>query len=165
MSRAPSTDTRRSMLAKVHIAKKDLALDDDTYRLMLDNLFGVESSAKLSLKQLDELLGHMTSRGFVAAKKGDAKPSKSAQSGKPIIAKIGALLTELGQREGRHVPWSYAVGILKRQSGVMRLEWAKPDQLRAVVAALHARVQKLERDAQNKLLTDEGTVNAGPMPF
>ena len=147
MSRAPSTDTRRAMLAKVHIAKKDLCLDDDTYRMMLDNLFGVESSGKLSLKQLDELLGHMTSRGFVAVKKGDAKPSKSAQSGKPIIAKIGALLVELGQREGRHVSWNYAVGILKRQSGVMRLEWAKPDQLRAVVAALDKRIKKLDREA------------------
>jgi len=147
MSRTPSTDTRRAMLAKVHIAKKDLCLDDDAYRMMLDNLFGVESSAKLSLKQLDELLGHMTARGFVAVKKGDAKPSKSAQSDKPIIAKIGALLAELGQREGRHVSWNYAVGILKRQSGVMRLEWAKPDQLRAVVAALDARVKKLDREA------------------
>jgi phage gp16-like protein len=162
MSRAPSTDTRRAMLAKVHIAKKDLCLDDDTYRMMLDNLFGVESSAKLSLKQLDELLGHMTSRGFVAVKKGDAKPSKSVQNSKPIITKIGALLVELGQREGRHMPWSYAVGILKRQSGVMRLEWAKPDQLRAVVAALDNRVKKLDQDA---LLAGAGDGHAGPMPF
>ena len=162
---APSTDTRRSMLAKVHIAVKVLGMDDGTYRAMLDNLYGVESSAKLSVKQLDDLLGHLASRGFVATKKGDSKPSKSAQNGKPIIAKIGALLTELGQREGRHVPWRYAVGILKRQSGVMRLEWATPPQLRAVVAALHARVQKLDREAQDKLFTGKGTVNAGPMPF
>jgi phage gp16-like protein len=162
MNRATSTDTRRAMLAKVHIAKKDLCLDDGTYRMMLDNLFGVDSSGKLSLKQLDELLGHMASRGFVAVKKGDARPSDSAARGKPIIAKIGALLAELGQREGRHVSWNYAVGILKRQSGVMRLEWAKPEQLRAVVAALDKRVKKLDQDA---LLAGAGDGHAGPMPF
>jgi phage gp16-like protein len=153
------------MLAKVHIAKKNLAMDDGTYRMMLDNLYGVDSSAKLSVKQLDDLISHLTSRGFVATKKGDAKPSRQNQLNKPIITKIGALLVELGQREGRHVPWEYAVGILKRQSGVMRLEWGTAPQLRAVVAALHARVQKLDREAQDKLLTGEGTVNAGPMPF
>lgn len=160
---AATSDARRAMLAKVHIAKKNLGLDDATYRAMLDNLFGVDSSAKLSPKQLDQLLGHLTSRGFVASKKGDAKPSDSATARQPMIAKIGALLTELGQAEGRHVPWAYAVGILKRQSGVMRLEWATPRQLRAVIAALDARVGKLAREARERARTGGG--HAGTSPF
>jgi phage gp16-like protein len=150
------------MLAKIHIAKKDLGLDDDTYRAMLDNLYDVDSSAKLSPKQLDDLLGHMTSRGFTARKKGDAAPSDNAKARAPMIAKIGALLTELGQIEGRHVPWTYAVGILKRQSGVMRLEWATASQLRAVIAALDARVGKLTREAR---LAEGGGGHAERMPF
>lgn len=156
MSATTSSAGRRAMLAKIHIAKKDLGMDDGTYRAMLDNLFGVDSSAKLTPRQLDDLLGHLTSRGFVAQKKGDPKPSDSAKAREPMIAKVGALLTELGQTEGRHVPWSYAVSILKRQSGVMRLEWATPKQLRAVIAALDARSGKLAREKREALFTGEG---------
>jgi hypothetical protein len=124
---------------------------------MLDNLFGVDSSAKLSAKQLDELLGHLTSRGFTGQKGGAAAaPSDVDKIRKPLLAKIHALLTTLGQLEERHVPWSYAAGILKRQSGVMRLEWATGDQLRAVVAALSKRIGKLECAADAARLTGEG---------
>lgn len=156
MSAATSSSSRRAMLAKIHIAIKDLGLDDATYRLMLDNLYGVTSSAKLKPRQLDDLLGHLTSRGFVARKKGDkSAPSDSARSREPMLAKIAALLTELGRIEGRHVPWDYAVGILKRQSGVYRLEWATPAHLRAVIAALDKRLRKLGREALARTLTDE----------
>jgi len=155
MSTTTSAAGRRAMLAKIHIAKKDLGMDDGTYRAMLDNLYGVDSSAKLSPKQLDDLLGHLTKHGFVARKKGDAAPSDSARNREPMLKKIAALLTELGQTEGRHVPWSYAVGILKRQSGVMRLEWATPKQLRAVIAALDKRLGKLAREKR------ESTMPAG----
>jgi len=145
---AISRASRNSMLAKIHIAKKDLGMDDDTYRLMLANLFSVSSARDLSGRDLDALLGHLTERGFTARKRGDkAAPPESAKLRKPLIAKIGALLTVLGQMEGRHVPWDYAVGILKRQSGVMRLEWGTPEQLRGVVAALGKRIQKFEQAA------------------
>ena len=144
---APSTAARRSMLAKVHIATKDLGIDDGTYRMMLDNLFGVESSGKLSMAQLNDLLAHLASRGFTGRRKGDPAPSDAAMANKPIMTKIGALLTELGQREGNHVPWSYAAAILSRQSGVMRLEWGTDMQLRAVVAALGQRIRRLDNKA------------------
>lgn len=150
---AATSPARRAMLAKIHIAKNDLGMDDDTYRLMLENLFGVTSAGDLSGRDLDALLGHLTERGFTARKRGDkAAPPESAKIRTPLIAKIGALLTVLGQLEGRHVPWGYAVGILKRQSGVMRLQWGTPEQLRGVVAALGKRIQKLEQAA----LTGEG---------
>jgi phage gp16-like protein len=152
---ATSSSARRAMLAKIHIAKKDLAMPDEDYRAMLENLYGVASSAKLTAKQLDDLLGHLTNRGFTGRKKRDASaaPGDADLIRKPLLAKIGALLTTLGQLEGRHVPWSYAAGVLKRQSGVMRLEWAQGEQLRGVVAALDKRVRKLEREAS---FTGEG---------
>ena len=103
------------------------------------------------------LLGHMTSRGFTGRKGGDkAAPAESDKIRTPLIAKIGALLTTLGQLEGRHVPWDYAAGILKRQSGVMRLQWATGEQLRGVVAALGKRIKKLEDRVADGMLTGEG---------
>lgn len=45
-------ETRRSLMAKLHIARKDLGLDDDTYRAMLQNLTGKRSSADCTDRQL-----------------------------------------------------------------------------------------------------------------
>ena len=36
--------SRNPALAKIHIAKKELAMADDTYRAMLQNIAGVSSS-------------------------------------------------------------------------------------------------------------------------
>lgn len=139
-----TTMQRRGMLAKIHIAIKDLGLSDEDYRCMLDNLYDVDSSARLTARQLHDLLGHLTNRGFTGQKHGDkAAPGDAAINRKPMLAKVGALLAEVGRLEGRHVPWEYAAGILRRQSGVMRLEWATCQQLRGVVAALARRVDKL----------------------
>jgi hypothetical protein len=57
---------------------------------------------------------------------------------KPLMEKIEALLAEKGRVEGTHVPWGYAVAVLKRQSGgVTRcFEHATPEQLQGVIAAL-----------------------------
>jgi len=61
-------DTRRSLLAKVHIAKKDLGLADDAYRAILTR-HGVESSSKLDMKGLEKLLDHFEKLGWVPTPK------------------------------------------------------------------------------------------------
>jgi len=65
-------DTRRSLLAKVHIAKKDLGLDDAAYRAILAR-FGVESSSRLDMKGLEKLLAHFEQLGWVSTPN-QAKP-------------------------------------------------------------------------------------------
>lgn len=57
-----SFDTRKSLLAKVHIAKKQLGLDDDAYRAILAR-FRVESSKDLDMKGLEKLVDHMAKLG------------------------------------------------------------------------------------------------------
>ncbi|MFZ5428068.1 MAG: phage protein GemA/Gp16 family protein [Thermodesulfobacteriota bacterium] len=137
-----NSDWRRSMVAKVKIAQKQLGLSDEDYRAMLAERYGVESSTKLTMRQLDGLVRFLASRGFqertVRARKGDKSvPSEKAMNAKAMLSKVEALLAEIGARENRHVPWDYAASILKRMFKVDKLEWAKPDQLRAVIAALH----------------------------
>ncbi|PKN06661.1 MAG: regulatory protein GemA [Deltaproteobacteria bacterium HGW-Deltaproteobacteria-8] len=70
-------DTRRSLLAKVHIAKKDLGLDDAAYRAILAR-HGVESSGALDMKGLEKLLTHMEKLGWVSTPK-QAKPRINAE--------------------------------------------------------------------------------------
>ena len=56
-------DTRRGLLAKIHIAKKDLGLDDEAYRDVLA-AHGVESSKNLDTKGLEKLLAHFEKLGW-----------------------------------------------------------------------------------------------------
>jgi len=54
------------LLAKVHIAKKDLCLDDALYRDILKIEFGVDSAAELSNDELEQLVVRFELKGFRA---------------------------------------------------------------------------------------------------
>lgn len=152
-----SESIRKGLLAKVHIAKAQLGLDDADWRAILEERFGVNSSALLSLGQLETLVTYLEKSGW--------KPTRARKPydrhGKPHVAthddtgmgregqmrKIEALLAELGQTEGRYMPWDYAAAILKRQTGLARLEYADPVQLKGVIAALSKNVARKRKHA------------------
>lgn len=138
------TESRRSLLAKVHIAAKALGLEDDAYRDMLEGLTGQRSAGKLSDKQLALVLAAMRKKGWSGEDPRPArkKPAPRATPGTaPLLSKIGALLADSGR------PWAYAEGLAARMYKVERLEWAKPEQLRGIVAAL---VKDAKRRAQKE---------------
>jgi hypothetical protein len=61
---------RNKLLALVHIAKKELALRDDEYRDVL-KYWGVITSAKMSIPELEELVEYFESLGFKKKASGD----------------------------------------------------------------------------------------------
>ena len=140
---------RRALLAKIHVAKKQLGLTEEEYRALLDGHFGAASAADLGLTDLKRLVLVLAGYGFKPSK-GHARrgatrkktiPATLEQDDlgrEPLMKKIEAQLAEKGRAEGTDVPWGYAVAILKRQSGgVTRcFEHATPEQLRGVIAAL-----------------------------
>lgn len=149
-----AAERRRMELAKIHVAKKQLCLDDETYRMLLREQFGVESAGELDDRQRRDCILYMQRCGFtgtrgVATRRHGAADRRSDVPriltqdddglGRDVyMRKIEAMLAEKGRVEGSVVPWGYAVGILKRQSGgVTRcFEHATVEQLRAVIAAL-----------------------------
>lgn len=139
-----SFDNRRTLLAKVHIAKKDLRLEDDAYRAILATL-GVATSAELDLKGLERLLAHFAKLGWAPTStpaKRKPKPRATPGTG-PLLDKIGALLADAGR------PWAYAEAMARRMYQVERLEWAKAEHLRGIIAAL-------TKDAQRRVKRDAG---------
>lgn len=144
---------RQGLLAKVHIAGKDLTdkLPGFDYRQMLFDRYGVESSKELRIGQLEDLVRHMETLGWVAKPtkrqkamaKDAARPKEKHERREGLMGKIEALLAEKGRAEGTYVPWSYAASILKKQGGPDRFEWATDAQLRGVMIAL-------TRDAERK---------------
>lgn len=116
---------------KIQIARRQLGLDDETYREILKRTVGVESSKDLSPRQVGRVLAELERLGFQStpAKGGRAKP-KAADDRAPLVGKIEAQLAEAGR------PWAYADAMALRMFQVKRVEWCDTDQLRRLVAAL-----------------------------
>jgi len=149
---------RQNMLAKVHLAKRDLALSEADYRAVLSVQFGVDSAADLEDRELGRLLDHFRSKGWHPAIKRarrDRKP-EVPENKAGLIDKIEAQLAELRRLEGGPAgprkPWAYAEGILRRQTGNPNayLNWATPQQLTKVIQALSYAMKRAALKAEAK---------------
>ena len=129
---------QKAILGKIHIAQQQLGMDDESYRALLARVAGVRSAKELNSKQAGNVLREFERLGF------KAKPSARAK-GKPHnfsqlsgeIQVIEAQLTNMG------LPWTYADAIARQQFGVAKVAWLKkPEQLKAVLAALHVEQEK-----------------------
>ncbi|MEZ8102126.1 gp16 family protein [Vibrio bivalvicida] len=74
-----------NLLKLIQIGKRDLALDDDMYRDMLEKTIGVRSAKNLSQWQLSKVLDHMKGLGF------KPRPSSKPKARAPEVAKIKAI--------------------------------------------------------------------------
>lgn len=119
---------RNQQLSKIHIAKKYLGLDDDTYRALLSRVTGKSSAKDLSPLQVANVLREFERLGWKPTH-GRDKPKPAADRAK-LVGKIEAQLAEAGR------PWEYGDGLAKRLYKVERLEWLDSVQLQGVVATL-----------------------------
>ena len=119
---------RNQQLSKIHIAKKDLGLDDETYRALLSRITGQSSAKDLSPLDVAKVLREFERLGW-KPQQGRSKPKPAADKAK-LVGKIEAQLAEAGR------PWDYGDGLAKRMYNVDRLEWLDAEQLGGVVAAL-----------------------------
>lgn len=136
--------TRNLQLSKIHIAKKDLGLDDETYRALLGRVAGVRSAKDLNPRQIGAVLAEFTRLGWESApakQKGRKAPTAAPDRAK-LVGKIEALLAEAKRS------WAYADGMALRMFKVERVEWLDPQKLQKMVAALtydarrHARPER-----------------------
>jgi phage gp16-like protein len=150
-----SESVRKRDLAKIHIAKKELGLDDETYRDILEQIAGVRSSALLDEDSRILVIKRFKELGFKPAVKkecGYRSVHKSAQKSgmhmptsadrAPLLSKIGAILAD------QKISWAYADGMAKKMFGVDRVRWLHPDQLSKVAVALIYH-QKRKREEKN----------------
>ncbi|WP_102798754.1 gp16 family protein [Bowmanella denitrificans] len=92
-------DARKRLIAKVHVGKAKLGLDDDTYRAMLVQITGHNSAAALRPKQLHDVLEHMQSKGFKPSKTGQRRQSpKSGNSRLAEVDKIRAIWIDMARQ-------------------------------------------------------------------
>jgi len=127
-------DPRRQQLARIHLAKKQLGLDDETYRSLLQRVGGHASSADMNPSQRNAVLREFARLGFKEERKAQQRkrwPGEPANCDQvPMLRKVRALLADAKR------PWSYAHGLAKKMFSVNRVEWLRDDQLHSLVSAL-----------------------------
>ena len=133
-------DSRAREIAQIHWAKRELGLEEDIYREILEREGGHRSAADLTplgrakvLRYFAHIGWHRLDSPKPAPKRTWQKGPKPSQDRAPMIAKIDAMLYEAGRDR------AYAVACLRQMFGASapeRLEWATPEQLHKLVASL-----------------------------
>lgn len=124
-------DKRKGILAKIHLAKKELAMEDDTYRAMLLHLTGKTSCADVDFIQLQRIMTHMEKLGFKATRQSIGQKPLHEITKTPKINKIAVLLAKSGKS------WAYADGMAKRMFKKERVGFLNDGELSKLIAALN----------------------------
>jgi len=129
---------RSHLIRLIHVAKRDLCLTDDVYRDMLQHAVGASSVAKLSVRQLEQVLSTLKSRGFVikkAAKRVAAdKPEQPVDRHSRMVRELWIELHSLGAvRDSTEAALN---GFVRRMVGVDALQWLSNKQTSDVIEHL-----------------------------
>ncbi|HEX9392171.1 MAG TPA: regulatory protein GemA [Usitatibacteraceae bacterium] len=134
-----AVDHRRRELAQIHIAKKELGMDDDAYRQVISALTnGVHSSAgDLDWQGRKRLLDHLSACGYKQAAARRSKPAAQRFPDKPVWRKAWALWQQLADAKKVEDRRSTAfVAFVCHQANVDAVRWVTPVKLNAVIEAL-----------------------------
>lgn len=138
--------TRQRQIAQIHIAKKDLGMDDDTYRAMLMGVAGVDSSSKLDYAGMTKVLKHLRASGFAAKAGGNEwgfvfKLTLGRQRHAKKIYRLAQRLGTADQPKSK----AYIEGIAAQMAGTTKpLEFCDEDDLHKIVQALEVHCKRQE---------------------
>lgn len=137
--------------AQIHIAKKDLALDDDTYRLMLREVTGKDSTAKMTERQLINVVNALKAKGWKPRANNEARrkvspPSRHKKDHQKSMAdKIRALWIEMGNEGFLEDPSERALGrFCHRMVGKHSPDWLNAYEATQVIESLKKWRQRRE---------------------
>ncbi|MGQ0708742.1 MAG: gp16 family protein, partial [Rhodoferax sp.] len=137
----PSANNRQRLIRLIHVAKRDLHLDDETYRAILQRIGKKVSAAELTVPELEKVLEHLKRSGFKVRSKGKAagataKPSR-ALARDPQSQKIRALWLFLHQLGAVRNPSEEALAAyVKRLTGVDALQWINGAQSERLIESM-----------------------------
>jgi phage gp16-like protein len=137
--------TQRARLVKlIHVARRELGMDEDTYRLMLRNVGGTDSTTSMEPRQLKAVVDHLKTRGFKvrAAAKPGVKPTAGRrpdrrQDSSESARKVRALWLFLAELGALRDPSERALAAYcKRIAKVDDLHWAGHDEMQLLIETL-----------------------------
>ncbi|CAA0097745.1 Uncharacterised protein [BD1-7 clade bacterium] len=161
MTTTKNHSKRHQLITKIHIAKSQLALDDDTYRALLKNTVGKTSCRNMQFGELYQVYEAMKAKGFKpkptnTQRRGEKSPPSRGQQ----IDKIRALWITLGQQNNiTDASEAALLAWVKRQTsrlngglGVDSLEWLQrdPHMTNRILESLKQWQKRLQANAAKK---------------
>ncbi|MGX9692956.1 gp16 family protein [Achromobacter anxifer] len=154
------------LIRLIHVAKRELAMDDDAYRQLLEAVTGHRSTSAMNEEQLDQVVKHMKRCGFkVRLQPRPSRPLDLHAESRKIRA-LWLLLLDLGaiQNASEEALAAY----VKRMTGVDALQWTNGRQTERVIesmkkwtlrflpaaikaAAAHLAADQLDMDTRRRL--------------
>ena len=136
--------TRNAELAVIHVAKKQLGLDDDLYHSIVERISGkfraepVSSSGQMTPRERAALIEELRTRGFRKIVRPERREEPSAP-GDGQLKKILALWGDLVATGTLHDPSEKGLRhFVKRQTGLEAARWLTAAQSNKVIEGLKA---------------------------
>lgn len=129
------TADRTRLIRLIHVAVRELALPEESYRDLLERLTGKRSSAKLKPAELETVLAELKRLGFKPqrAKKAGAMP----QDKSPQARKVRALWIELGKAGAvRDRSEAALQHWFAKQTGIEHMRFARAEHFNTAIEAL-----------------------------
>lgn len=143
-------DNRLRLIKLIHVARRELCMDDDTYRLLLSGmkgLGGATSTADLSVPNLYRVLEQLKQRGFKVRPSKKQRPLAADDQSKKIRA-LWLTLKDLG--EVRDPSEEALAKFVLKMTGVQALQWLSSDQASQVIENLKKWQLRVTRAAINE---------------
>lgn len=140
---------KHALLAKIHIAKKELGLDDVAYRALLKRVTGKDSAGKCNDFQLGKVLDELKARGWKPKTKRKSKtPFKKPKNDQE--AKIYALWSALEEAGALNDPSPASLrAFVSRTTGVSAVEFLKPAQAAKVIEGLKSWLNRVKKSSRH----------------
>lgn len=115
---------RQAELAKIHLARRDLGLDDPTYRAQISRISDgrTDSAGALTDTERRRLLDEYRAAGWRGRPPAGVRRTRPAATKAELVSKVRALLADAGR------PDAYADRIAEHAFGIERWEWLDWDQ-------------------------------------
>lgn len=130
---------KRPLLAKVHIAKAQLNLDDEQYRDVVRRVTGKDSAAQCRYSQLIDLINEFKDLGWKTPRKKAFRRTPSDP-----IKKIYALWGELQTAGAVQSTDKTALDkFVKKYTGIDSVQWLLPEQQRKIIEILKQWIKRI----------------------
>jgi phage gp16-like protein len=131
-----SEDRRRRKLAAIHVGRRRLKLDDETYRALLVRVTGKATAAELSPSERAAVIDDMRRCGF---RRKSTRANKSGSEEAPQILLIRWLFNECVRLGALKDGSDRALDrFVRRTAGIDSLRWLTPNPANKVIEGLKA---------------------------
>ena len=160
-----TTPNRQRLIRLIHVAKRDLSMDDDTYRAILLRIGKKSSSADLTIPELEKVLEHLKRSGFKVRSKSKSAPRPAqAKPSRPLAQdleskKIRALWLFLHELGAVKNPSEEALATyVKRIAGVDALQWISGEQAERLIETMKKWAMRFLPQAVKALVPQVGAL-------